>query len=185
MLDMLDPFATLHRKDDYHAILQIIGTIGCLIYVGGYLLVQTGRLCGNGIGYAASKLVAASFVLASLVTSFNLASFLIQVSFIAISLYGLWYRLSRRISARLDRRAAASSRPSARSFAHPDILAGIDAQTTTLTDASLFPCAYEGCQGHRQGHCVERDGPDILAVARGEDHRFRMGSSQDQCHGAR
>lgn len=184
MLDILDPFASLHRKDDYHAILQIIGTVGCLIYVGGYLLVQTGRICGNGVGYAASKLFAASFVLASLVTSFNLASFLIQVSFIAISLYGIWYRLRGRISAQLDRRAAASSRPTARSFVHSDILANIDAQTTTLTDESLFTCAYEGCQGHRQGHCVERDGPDTPLVPRGDDRLFRAGSSQGHCRAA-
>ncbi len=171
MLDLLDPFASLHRMQHYHAALQITGTVGCLIYVGGYLLVQTGRICGNGAGYSASKLIAASFVLASLITSFNLASFLIQISFIAISLYGLWYRLSGRISARLDRRVAAMSRPRPRSFAHPDILAETDARSPTLANVSPVPSVYEECQGFRQGQDFDRFGPDIWAVARGSEER--------------
>lgn len=108
----LDPFISLPGLHPYHAALQIIGTIGCIIYVGGYLLVQSGRICGNSVGYSTSKLAAASFVLASLLTSFNLAAFLIQISFIAISLYGIWYRLSGRISARRDRSGAARMRVS-------------------------------------------------------------------------
>jgi len=103
-----DPFVSFESLYAYHSLLQIIGTIGSLIYVGGFLLVQSGRMDGNSVSYSSSKLIAAICVLASLLTAFNLASFLIQISFIAIALYGIWYRLSGRISAQLDRSSAAA-----------------------------------------------------------------------------
>ncbi len=160
MLDALDPFASYYTVQAYHAVLQIIGAIGCLIYVGGYLLVQSGRVCGNGGGYSASKLIAASFVLASLVTSFNLASFLIQISFIAISIYGLWYRLSGRITARLDRSAAALPQPCANRFVRHDMLAESDARSSDLTNPLISPLQGRDCQVGRQGHIAARCGPD-------------------------
>ena len=85
----------------FHAHLQAIGAVGSLIYVAGFLMLQSGRLCGNGLAYPASKLVAAVCVLASLTTAFNLAAFLTQLSFVAIAFYGIGFRLRR-----LPRRAA-------------------------------------------------------------------------------
>jgi len=95
--DFLAAMSDMHR---HHAISQITGAFGSLVYIGGFLLVQSGRICGNGISYSVSKLLAAICVLSSLITAFNLASFLIQISFIAISCYGIWYRVSGRHAAR-------------------------------------------------------------------------------------
>ena len=78
-----------------HGPLQALGAAGSLIYVAGFLMLQSGRLCGNGLAYPVSKLVAALCVLASLMTAFNLAAVLTQVSFVAIALYGIGFRLRR------------------------------------------------------------------------------------------
>ena len=89
-----------------HVILQFIGVLGSLTYVCIFFLLQSGRLCGNGILYPACQLCAAICVAASLTTAFNLAAFVIQISFIAIALYGIWFRLSGRIAANRDRSGA-------------------------------------------------------------------------------
>ena len=80
----------------FHGPLQALGAAGSLIYVAGFLMLQSGRLCGNGLAYPVSKLIAALCVLASLCTAFNLAAFLTQVSFVAIAFYGIGFRLRRR-----------------------------------------------------------------------------------------
>lgn len=66
-----------------------IGVVGFFLYILGFNLVQVGRMCGNGVAYAATNVIAAAFVLISLVNAFNMASFLIQISFIAIGVVGI------------------------------------------------------------------------------------------------
>lgn len=109
MTDPMPPFAALTAMEPFHMGFQLLGALGSLIYVGGYLLVQCGHVCGNSAAFTASKLIAAVLVLVSLGTAFNLAAFLIQISFIAISIYGLWYRLSGRLAAQSARRAPLDS----------------------------------------------------------------------------
>ncbi|QGX99240.1 hypothetical protein EI983_13585 [Roseovarius faecimaris] len=79
----------------YPETLQTIGVVGFLTYIIGFKLVQTGHLCGNGVGFALTNVIAACLVLVSLVGAFNLASFLIQVSYILIGLYGIGMRLAK------------------------------------------------------------------------------------------
>lgn len=84
---------------------QWIGVVGFAIYMAGFLLVQTGHLDGNGVLFPASKVVAALCVLCSLVDAFNLATLLIQLSFVVIGSYGvikrlLWKRSARRATPR-------------------------------------------------------------------------------------
>ena len=105
MADLIPNVAMFAALEAHHEALQLLGALGGLIYVGGYLLVQCGHICGNSVAFTASKLLAAAMVLLSLGTAFNLAAFLIQISFIAISIYGLWYRLSGRFAARRSRLA--------------------------------------------------------------------------------
>ncbi|MDA5557170.1 CBU_0592 family membrane protein [Shimia sp. MMG029] len=76
----------------YPSLLQMIGVVGFLTYVIGFGLVQNEKVCGNGIVYPASKVFAAICVLISLVGAFNLASCLIQLSYIVIGLYGIVIR---------------------------------------------------------------------------------------------
>lgn len=80
-------------------ILQAIGVIGFSLYITAFTLLQTGRICGNSVGYTCFVVTAASCVLISLVTAFNLAAFLIQSSYVCIGLFGLTRRfILKRIS---------------------------------------------------------------------------------------
>lgn len=65
------------------------GMIGVLLYVGSYSALQFGKLDGNSIVYCLLNGCAASMVLISLIYDFNLASALIQVIWISVSLFGM------------------------------------------------------------------------------------------------
>lgn len=80
-------------------VLQLIGILGFSLYIFTFSLLQAGKICGNSTRYACCIVVAASCVLLSLVTAFNLPAFLIQSSYIAIGLFGIVRRwLGRRVS---------------------------------------------------------------------------------------
>lgn len=68
---------------------ELAGLAGFALYMGSYLLLNAGLLDGRSYGYATMNLAAAACVLFSLTEAFNLASALIQASWIAISLFGL------------------------------------------------------------------------------------------------
>ena len=68
---------------------QAIGVAGFVLYMLSYFLLQIGRIEGSDNSYILMNLMAASFVLVSLVHNFNLASALIQISWIIISIIGL------------------------------------------------------------------------------------------------
>jgi hypothetical protein len=76
----------------YPQVLQAIGVFGFVLYVSSFSAIQSGRLCGNGMLFPINQVVAASCVLISLAGSFNLASFLIQISYIGIGIYGISVR---------------------------------------------------------------------------------------------
>lgn len=71
---------------------EVIGVAGFILYMLAYAMLQTGKITGHGYPYTLLNLIAASLVLTSLICQFNLASFLIQVSWITISVYGLMRR---------------------------------------------------------------------------------------------
>lgn len=78
------------------AIYTLIGLLGFAAYVASYAALQLGWLDGNGVPYTVANVVAASMVLVSMLEQFNLASALIQVTWIAFGLLGLALRLNRR-----------------------------------------------------------------------------------------
>lgn len=65
------------------------GYLGVALYLAAYAALQTGVIRGSGYAYTLLNLAAASLVLASLHTAFNMSSALIQGSWIVISLAGL------------------------------------------------------------------------------------------------
>lgn len=77
----------------YPNLLQMCGVLGSILYVGGFALVQTGRICGNGPYYSCNQLTAATLVLTSLVGAFNLGAFLIQIGFLVFGTIGLVRRM--------------------------------------------------------------------------------------------
>lgn len=66
-----------------------IGYAGVVFYLGAYAGLQFGFIKGTGYTYAFLNLIGAVLVLISLVNSFNMASFLTQVSFIFLSVAGM------------------------------------------------------------------------------------------------
>ncbi len=68
---------------------EALGLSGAMIYAVGYLLAAYDRLPSQSPIYYATKLTAAGLVLISLFQDFNLASAVIQVFFIVVSLIGI------------------------------------------------------------------------------------------------
>ncbi len=68
---------------------EAAGLLGVILYVGAYAALQTGLLRSNGYGYATANLVAASLVLLSLTSAFNLSAAISQSIWIALSVFGL------------------------------------------------------------------------------------------------
>lgn len=83
-------------------ITQYIGIAGALTYLLSYFLLQLSLIDGNGNLYAGLNMLAALLVLVSLSAAFNIGSFIIQVSFISLSIYAI-------INSYLSRRAIETS----------------------------------------------------------------------------
>ncbi len=71
---------------------ETTGVIGFLCYIAGFGSVQLGWLDGNSTAYSLINVVAATLVAVSLIEEFNLASALIQGSWIVVGLIGLGLR---------------------------------------------------------------------------------------------
>lgn len=67
-----------------------IGIVGVSLYIANYTALQTGFVRGQGYVYPTVCLIAASCVLASLTQDFNLSSAVIQITWIAISVIGIF-----------------------------------------------------------------------------------------------
>jgi hypothetical protein len=78
------------------SVLQIVGVAGFIAYIFGFGAVQMGWMDGNGASYSACNVLAASLVGLSLLAEFNLASALIQISWIIIGCVGIARRVKRR-----------------------------------------------------------------------------------------
>lgn len=69
---------------------DVIGVIGMLAYLASYFLLQIGLIHSNSYTYCLVNMAAASLVMISLLHDFNLASALIQISWIVISALGIF-----------------------------------------------------------------------------------------------
>lgn len=85
MLATIDYFLNLNA-------LQWAGVFGFLCYFASFGAVQLGRLDGNSVAYSLANILAATLVGASLIAEFNLASALIQASWIVAGTLGLVLR---------------------------------------------------------------------------------------------
>jgi paired small multidrug resistance pump len=66
-----------------------IGMAGTLMVLGAFLLLQSGRLSGTGFIYQLLNLLGAAGVLVSLLGTFNVSVFLLELTWILISGYGM------------------------------------------------------------------------------------------------
>ena len=70
-------------------LVDIIGTSGVALILLAYFLVQTGRKTANDMLYPLLNLVGASLLLISLMVHWNTPSVIIEIFWIAISIYGI------------------------------------------------------------------------------------------------
>jgi hypothetical protein len=75
-----------------------IGLAGTLMVLLAFFLLQAGRLSGNGIAYQLLNLFGAAGVLVSLLGTFNPAVFLLELTWVLISAYGIMRTLRSRSS---------------------------------------------------------------------------------------
>ncbi|MCR9129913.1 MAG: hypothetical protein NXI12_10345 [Alphaproteobacteria bacterium] len=68
---------------------DFIGIAGVACVIGAYFLLQLEKVRGDSFGYLMLNLVGAVLLIISLLVTFNLASFIIELCWLAISLFGL------------------------------------------------------------------------------------------------
>lgn len=75
---------------------NIIGMLGTLFVVGSYFLMQLNKLDPKGLRFNLINLAGAVFLLLSLLVHFNLASFIIEIFWIAASSIGIYKYLKQK-----------------------------------------------------------------------------------------
>lgn len=80
-------------------IYNIIGTIGVVIILSTYFLLQTNRIQADELRYSVLNFIGASMILISLYHDFNFPSFVVEVAWIFISIMGMfrWWRKQKRM----------------------------------------------------------------------------------------
>lgn len=69
---------------------DLVGIAGVALVLVAYFLLQSGRMPATAPAHSWLNIAGSSAILVSLTHAFNLSSFVIQVAWIAISLWGLW-----------------------------------------------------------------------------------------------
>jgi len=83
---------------------DLVGTIGVLLVLVTYLLLQSGRMDPRSVRFSALNSIGSALILLSLIQAFNLSAFLIEIVWLLISLYGMAVNgLGRRRAAALSR----------------------------------------------------------------------------------
>lgn len=81
---------------------DVVGLFGTGAVLLAYFLLQAGRLPAQGLAYPLLNIFGAASILVSLLGSFNLSVAVLQVAWIAVSLYGLARTFRRRRSRPVD-----------------------------------------------------------------------------------
>lgn len=68
---------------------DLVGTVGVGIILIAYFLLQVERIDVQGITYSSVNLIGAALITVSLVYEFNFSAFLIEICWMAISVFGI------------------------------------------------------------------------------------------------
>lgn len=124
-IDMiLEPFDTF----DISQAFRFVGILGFLLYVGVFAALQLRWIDGNSIRYSCACVLAASLVLTSMATEFNLASALIQTAWILIGICGIALRLTK------------SPRPKQNTHPENAVASNRNTQSGVMSDARVPNC---------------------------------------------
>ncbi len=72
-----------------HGIYDLLGVIGSFIIIAAYFATQRGWVEASDWRFPLANLIGALLILLSLMVAWNLAAFVMEVFWIAISIYGL------------------------------------------------------------------------------------------------
>lgn len=75
---------------------DIIGLTGVALIIAAYLMLQIDRLKANGFWYSFLNMTGASLILISFYKNWNTAAFVVEVFWLAISLFGIARYFARR-----------------------------------------------------------------------------------------
>ncbi|MGH8146201.1 MAG: CBU_0592 family membrane protein [Rhodanobacteraceae bacterium] len=67
----------------------IVGLVGMVVVLLAYFLLQARKLHGNGVVYLLMNALGSAAIIVSLIYEFNLASMVLEIAWLAISIYGL------------------------------------------------------------------------------------------------
>ena len=75
------------------------GLFGVLLILLAYFLLQAGRMRGDALPYQLMNAAGALMILVSLLYAFNLSAFVMEVAWLAVSIYGIvrGHRTRRRV----------------------------------------------------------------------------------------
>ena len=73
-----------------------IGMVGVFMILAVYSLVQLDKMDVKGLFYSVVNAVGAVFILISLTVTFNMASFVIEIAWLMISLFGIFQAFKRK-----------------------------------------------------------------------------------------
>lgn len=71
-------------------IYNTIGIAGDVFIISAYFLLQLGKVNAKGLPYLFLNLFGALFIVFSLIFAWNLAAFIVETTWVLISIYGIW-----------------------------------------------------------------------------------------------
>jgi hypothetical protein len=71
---------------------DLAGSAGVILIVGAYLMLQLEYVGSNELSYLLANALGAALILVSLFVEFNLSAFLMELFWLAISIFGLFRR---------------------------------------------------------------------------------------------
>lgn len=72
-----------------YSLYDFIGTIGTIIIIGTYILLQLGKIKSETLLYSTLNAFGAMLIIISLINSFNFSAFIVEFFWVLISFYGI------------------------------------------------------------------------------------------------
>ncbi|MBV5320909.1 MAG: hypothetical protein JZU62_04425 [Sulfuricurvum sp.] len=80
------------------SLIDLIGILGVIIIIIGYMLLQLGKMDASDLSFSVLNTFGAFLIIISLLYDWNLASFIMEFTWMMISLYGIlkYYKRKKR-----------------------------------------------------------------------------------------
>lgn len=69
---------------------DLIGILGVIVIIVAYMLLQLEKIDAKGLLFSLLNTIGALFIIVSLMYDWNLASFIMESTWMMVSLYGVW-----------------------------------------------------------------------------------------------